>query len=54
MNNEVIIKLVQKYQSRVFDIIKVVKAGNIDYEKLGKDTADLVNDFTNIKIGDFL
>ena len=53
MNNEVIAKLVMKYQSRVMELIKEAKEST-DYESIGKKTVELVNDITNIKLGDFL
>lgn len=53
MNNEVIAKLIMKYQSKVLELVKEAK-GSTDYESIGKKTVELINDITNIKLGDFL
>lgn len=47
-------KLIQKYQGRVFEIIKEVKSGVKDYESLGHKTADLVTDLLNISVKDLI
>lgn len=53
MNSELIMKMVQKYQAKVLELVKEAKEST-DYEAIGKKTVELVNDITNIKLGDFL
>lgn len=53
MNNEMIAKMVAKYQAKVMELVKEAKTST-DYEAIGKKTVDLVKEITDIKLGDFL
>lgn len=54
MNQKFIIELVQKYQGRVFELIRESKEGIKDYAEFGKKADGLIKEITNIKLGDLL
>lgn len=53
MNNEMIAKMIAKYQARVIEIFKEAKTSD-DYQAIGHKVVELVREISDIKLGDFL
>lgn len=51
---EALAKLMAKYSGKVMELVKVVKAGNVDYADFGRKSADLLNELLNISVRDLI